>query len=237
MRVGKKALPPPADERERGYNILAPQQARPVRKPVARKYGKLSKYIPDDVRSRVAMRFSAQDDQVAQVDVVDQVDVEQRYAQYNAQLGGFSGSGGVDVRPRPDPYADVPPSSAYGQDAYYGAEEEVVEEEKVEESAAYLESTAFLRSERAPPSRFQKLSWKPVKEEQHPLYQTTSSDIGARVPSVHELPMKWHGIKGQFSGAPAGSNAYRTAPLNSSRPRRSYVYERPLHGPSSLYHR
>lgn len=101
----------------------------------------------------------------------------------------------------------------------------------------YLAATGSLRAKTGLPRRFSGLSWQPQRALEHPLYQTSAADIGARVPSVHELPLRWHGIKGEFSAAPAPSNAYKTAPLNSTKPAASFVYERPMHGPSSLHHR
>ncbi|KAG9393096.1 protein of unknown function (DUF4490) [Carpediemonas membranifera] len=66
------------------------------------------------------------------------------------------------------------------------------------------------------PERFRDPSkFKSFAKKQHPLYTTTSSQIGARVPSAHELPTSFYGKSGRFTTGLAGL-FYRNNGLNTS---------------------
>ncbi len=68
------------------------------------------------------------------------------------------------------------------------------------------------------PARFQAPTdhvYTNLKKKEHPLYTTSATAYGAKVPSVHEMPMRWHGKSGRFTTGLAGL-FYRNSGLNTA---------------------
>lgn len=54
-------------------------------------------------------------------------------------------------------------------------------------------------------------------KQEHPVFTTSSNAYGKKVPTQHEMPLKWSGVKGEFTSTQfAGGPSKGTTGFNTS---------------------
>ncbi|KAI9206200.1 uncharacterized protein BJ171DRAFT_422497 [Polychytrium aggregatum] len=58
-------------------------------------------------------------------------------------------------------------------------------------------------------------TWNYKINKQHPLFTTTSNQYGSYYPSIHEMPLKFHGQSSRFTEHLSRAGPYRNFSLNT----------------------